>query len=94
MPYVELVLVDKQRISGVTRPDILDQLRVGKVQVIEEITAAGLSFVEERDFLRWSYFLRFRKVPELDSDADTSASSGSADGNVTVGEIDAAADGN
>lgn len=90
IPYGELVVVDKQRISGVTRPDIAAELRVGKEQVIEEVAAAGLSFVEERRFLNWSYFLRFRKVPVAARSEDIPVSSDSTAGQVTVGKIDAA----
>lgn len=89
VPYGDLVLVEKQRIPGVTRPDIAAELRVGKEQAIEEVMAAGLSLVEEKNFLKWSYFLRFRKEPASDDVEDGPASSASAEGQVTVGEVDA-----
>lgn len=78
IPHGELVLVDKHRIPGVTRPDIAAELRGDKVQAIETVTTAGLTLTEEKQFLEWSYFLRFRKEPEPEDHTDDPPSPGAA----------------
>jgi ubiquinone/menaquinone biosynthesis C-methylase UbiE len=58
-----LVLVDFERIPGVSRPWIVDHVRCGKEQVVQEVLAAGFELVEEVPVgLRENYFLRFRKA--------------------------------
>ncbi|MBL8726923.1 MAG: class I SAM-dependent methyltransferase [Planctomycetes bacterium] len=59
----ELVVVDFERIPGVSRPWILDHVRCGKDQVVVEVLGAGFELIEEvRVELRENYFLRFRKL--------------------------------
>jgi len=61
-PGGRFVVVDFERIPGVTRQWVLDHVRCGKQQVIDEVTAAGFSLVEEVPLgLRENYFLRFQK---------------------------------
>ncbi len=59
----ELVIVDFERIPGVSREWVLDHVRCGKDTVIEEIESAGYELVEELPIegLKENYFLRFRK---------------------------------
>ncbi len=62
-PGGEMVIVDFERIPGVSRPWLLDHVRCGKEVVIEEIESAGFTLVREEDspFLRENYILRFRR---------------------------------
>jgi predicted methyltransferase len=59
----ELVVIDFRRILGVSSPWVMTHVRAGAEEVTEEIRAAGFDLVEEHDFLRENYFLRFRKRP-------------------------------
>jgi ubiquinone/menaquinone biosynthesis C-methylase UbiE len=62
-PGGELVVVDFERIPGVSRQWILDHVRCGKDQVVVEVLGAGFELVAEVGVqLRENYFLRFRKV--------------------------------
>lgn len=58
-----VVVVDFERIEGVTREWIMGHVRAGKEVFRQEIEDAGLTFVEEVkvDGLKENYFLRFRK---------------------------------
>ena len=57
-----LVIIDFQRIPGVSSPWIIRHVRAGKQEVIKEITAAGFELIaDEKDLLRSNYFLKFRK---------------------------------
>ncbi len=58
-----LILVDFERLPGVTREWLLDHVRAGKEQVIEEVEAAGFDLVEEVEIegLVENYILRFVK---------------------------------
>ena len=58
-----LVIIDFERIEGVTREWILGHVRAGKKQVTQEILAAHFELVEEVHIpgLQENYFLRFRK---------------------------------
>lgn len=62
----ELILIDFRRIPGLSSPWVMDHVRAGKQQVISEVEEAGFALVEERDLLRESYFLRFRKLDRTD----------------------------
>ena len=59
----ELVVIDFERIEGVTREWLLSHVRAGKERVRKEITKAGFQFLEEVDIegLQENYFLRFQK---------------------------------
>jgi len=62
-PGGQLVIVDFERIKGVSRKFIMGHVRCGKQTVIEEITAAGFVFIEEIKVkgLKENYFIRFRR---------------------------------
>jgi predicted methyltransferase len=58
-----LVVIDYERIPGVSSSWILGHVRAGKETVIGEIEAAGFRLVEERKgLLSENYFLRFRRL--------------------------------
>jgi ubiquinone/menaquinone biosynthesis C-methylase UbiE len=59
----EVLLVDFERIPGVTRPWLLDHVRCGKETVIAEMKSFGFELVEEieLDGLTENYVLRFRE---------------------------------
>lgn len=62
-PGGQLLIVDFERIPGVTRPWILGHVRAGKAMVRKEIEAAGFRFVrEEQSPLEENYFLRFERT--------------------------------
>jgi ubiquinone/menaquinone biosynthesis C-methylase UbiE len=56
-----LVVVDFERIPGVSPDWILKHVRAGKEEFRAEIEAAGFRFVEEVKLMRESYFLRFSR---------------------------------
>jgi ubiquinone/menaquinone biosynthesis C-methylase UbiE/protein tyrosine phosphatase (PTP) superfamily phosphohydrolase (DUF442 family) len=62
-PGASLIIVDFERIPGVSREWTLNHVRAGKEVVRKEIEEAGFEFVEELDIpgLEENYFLRFRK---------------------------------
>lgn len=57
----ELILVDFRRIQGLSSPWVMRHVRANKDEVVEELSNAGFVLVEEEDFMRENYFLRFRK---------------------------------
>ncbi len=59
-PGGALVVVDFERIPGVSPDWILKHVRAGKDEFRAEIEAAGFRFVEEVKLMRENYFLRFR----------------------------------
>lgn len=61
-PGGEVVIVDFERIPGVSRQWLLDHVRCGKETVVAEVESCGFALVEEVDLgLRENYFLRFRR---------------------------------
>ncbi len=62
-PGGELVIVEFDRVEGVSRQWILDHIRAGKATFREEIEAAGFRFVEEVEDtgLEENFLLRFAK---------------------------------
>ncbi|MEM7436059.1 MAG: methyltransferase domain-containing protein [Myxococcota bacterium] len=61
-PGGELILIDFERIEGVTSPRVLAHVRAGKPTVIEEVSQAGFVLVAEVDgLLDENYFLRFAR---------------------------------
>ncbi|MCA9034614.1 MAG: class I SAM-dependent methyltransferase [Planctomycetaceae bacterium] len=62
-PGGQLVLVDFNRIPGVSRDWLLTHVRAGKGTVKDEVVAAGFEFVEEVKIPEFheNYFLRFRR---------------------------------
>jgi len=65
-PGGQLIIVDFERIEGVSRKFIMGHVRCGKSRVIEEVTAAGFKMIEEIKVrgLKENYFLRFQR-PKL-----------------------------
>jgi ubiquinone/menaquinone biosynthesis C-methylase UbiE len=63
VPGGELVIVDFERIPGVTRDWLLEHVRADKKTVQGEIKAAGFEFLEEVDVptFKENYLLRFRR---------------------------------
>jgi uncharacterized protein (TIGR01244 family) len=59
-----LIIVDFERIPGISRDWILDHVRAGKEIVQQEIESAGFELVEEKKIpgLEENYFLQFRKA--------------------------------
>jgi predicted methyltransferase len=62
-PGGALVIVDFERIEGVSSTWILGHVRAGKAEVIQEVEAAGFRLTEDRPLLKDNYFLRFIKQP-------------------------------
>ncbi|RPI21890.1 MAG: methyltransferase domain-containing protein [Acidobacteria bacterium] len=60
-PSGTLVVVDFHRITGKSPSWRLEHVRAGEEKFTAEIQAAGFDLVEELDFLKDNYFLRFRK---------------------------------
>ncbi|MGA2031127.1 MAG: methyltransferase domain-containing protein [Thermoguttaceae bacterium] len=61
-PGGQLVLVDYCRIEGKTPDWLLKHLRAGQEVFTKEIEAAGFKVVDQADFLKENYFVRFEKV--------------------------------
>jgi SAM-dependent methyltransferase len=59
-PQGLLVVIDFERIEGKTSPAMLEHVRAGKEVVIQEISSAGFTLVEDKRFLKQNYFLVFR----------------------------------
>lgn len=62
-PGGQLVVIEFERIPGVSREWLLQHVRAGKEVFRSEIEAAGFDFAGEEDapFLEENYFIRFRK---------------------------------
>jgi len=64
-PGGEVVLIDFDRIEGVSREWILGHVRAGKEAVIKELRSAGFELTDHQptdDFLDENYIIRVRKV--------------------------------
>lgn len=62
-PGGRLVVVDFERIPGVSRQWTLDHVRIGKQEVIAELQSFGFRLLEELDVgLQENYFLRFERT--------------------------------
>ncbi len=61
-PGGELVLVDFKRIPGKTSEWTLNHVRAGQEVFSAEIEAAGFKQIEQLDFLKDNYIVRFRKT--------------------------------
>lgn len=57
----ELVVIDLRRVPGKSPAWLLEHVRAGKNQVIEEIEQAGFELVAEPQLLEDSYFLKFKR---------------------------------
>ena len=62
-PGGRLVVVDFERIPGVSRQWTLDHVRIGKQEVVAELQSFGFRLLEELDVgLEENYYLRFERV--------------------------------
>ena len=60
-PGGTFVVVDFERIPGVSGERVLSHVRAGKETVIKEIEAEGFRMVEERKIMKANYLLRFQR---------------------------------
>jgi predicted methyltransferase len=60
-PGGTLVIVEFERIEGVSSKRVMEHLRAGKETVIKEVEAEGFKLLEEKKFMRQNYFVRFVK---------------------------------
>ena len=56
-----LIVIDFQRIEGVSSEWTLNHVRAGKETVINEIEQSGFELVDAPEIMQENYFLRFRK---------------------------------
>jgi predicted methyltransferase len=56
-----LIIIDYEKLPGVSSPWVLGHVRADRATVIAEITAAGFVLERTHDFLRENYFLEFRR---------------------------------
>lgn len=61
-PGGSVVIVDFRRIPGLSSPWVMGHVRGGANTVRAELESAGFEFVEQRDFMRTQYYMRFRKA--------------------------------
>ena len=60
-PGGTFIVVDFERIPGVSSERILSHVRAGKETVIKEVEAEGFRMVEEKKIMQTNYFVRFQK---------------------------------
>jgi predicted methyltransferase len=60
-PGASLIVIDYQKIAGISSPWVMEHIRAPKEAVIHEVEAAGFRLIEENKLLQDNYFLRFRK---------------------------------
>jgi predicted methyltransferase len=58
-PGGQVIVVDFRRIPGVSTPWVMNHVRVGESQVVQEIESVGFRLVEASALLKTNYFLRF-----------------------------------
>ncbi len=58
-PKGRMVVIDYERVKGVTPPSRMDHVRLDKQAAIREIEAAGFKLLEEKKLMRENYFLVF-----------------------------------
>ncbi|NOT00766.1 MAG: methyltransferase domain-containing protein [Phycisphaerales bacterium] len=66
-PRGQLVVIDFDRVPGVSREWVMNHVRAGREQIIDEITAAGFELLSRQNdapYLKENYLLRFRKIDE------------------------------
>jgi predicted methyltransferase len=61
-PGGTFVVVDFERIPGVSGERVLSHVRAGKETVIQEIEREGFRMVDEKKIMKANYFLRFQKL--------------------------------
>ncbi len=62
-PGGQLVIVDYERIPGVSSPWVMGHVRAGKETVLLEVETAGFRLLEDRPLLAQIFFLRFERRP-------------------------------
>ena len=62
-PGGRMVVIDYERIPGVTSKARIDHVRVDKKQAISEIEAAGFKLLEQKKLMRENYYLVFGQAP-------------------------------
>lgn len=62
-PGGQLVIVDYERIPGVSTPWVMGHVRAGKDSVILEVETAGFRLMEDKPLLIQNFFLRFERKP-------------------------------
>jgi ubiquinone/menaquinone biosynthesis C-methylase UbiE len=62
-PGGRMVVIDYERIPGVTSKSRVEHVRVDKRAAIREIEAAGFKLLEEKKLMRENYFLVFTQGP-------------------------------
>lgn len=60
-PGGTLVIVEFERIEGVSSKRVLEHVRAGKETVIKEVEAEGFKLIDDRKFMQQNYFVRFVK---------------------------------
>lgn len=58
-PGGSMVVVDFRKIPGLSTPWVMGHVRANEAVFVGEIESAGFRLVEDNDFLRTNYFLRF-----------------------------------
>jgi ubiquinone/menaquinone biosynthesis C-methylase UbiE len=58
-PGGSVVVIDFRKIPGISTPWVMGHVRANQSTVVREIESFGYRLVEDRDFLRTNYFLRF-----------------------------------
>ena len=61
-PGGQVVLIDFHRIKGESTDWVMDHVRAGQEVFAKEVEESGFKQVEEKKFMKQSYFLRFEKV--------------------------------
>ncbi|HMH19235.1 MAG TPA: class I SAM-dependent methyltransferase [Burkholderiales bacterium] len=64
-PGGRMVVVDYERIPGVTPPQRIEHVRLDKQTTIKEIGSAGFRFVGEKKLMRQNYFLVFQRPQDI-----------------------------
>lgn len=57
-----LVVIDFKREAGKSSAWVIEHVRGGKAETVAEIERLGFKLIEDRDFLRDNYFLKFKKI--------------------------------
>jgi ubiquinone/menaquinone biosynthesis C-methylase UbiE len=61
-PGGAFIVIDFERIPGVSTERLMQHVRAGKESVIREVEAEGFRFVEEKKLMQQNYFVRFEKL--------------------------------
>jgi ubiquinone/menaquinone biosynthesis C-methylase UbiE len=61
-PGGQLIVIDFHRIKGESTDWVMNHVRAGQEVFAKEIEESGFKQVEEKKFMKQSYFLRFEKV--------------------------------